>query len=63
MILICLCVAHVTTIMIICVGPTAARNLQQTTFSFVNMAVDKLLTFGSVCRQTVVQFAAVNVRY
>jgi len=50
MILICLCLAHVTAIMIICVGPTAVGNLEQTTFSFVNMAVDKLLTFGSVCR-------------
>jgi len=49
MILICLRVAHVTAIMIICVGPTAVENLEQTNFSFVNMAVDKLLTFRPVC--------------
>jgi len=54
MILICLCVAHVTAIMIICVGPTAVGNVEQTTVGFVNMAVDKLLAFRPVCLQTVV---------
>lgn len=34
-----------------CVCLTAVGNIEQTTFSFVNVAVDKLVTFRPVCPQ------------
>jgi hypothetical protein len=53
MILICLCVGHVKAIMTKCVGPAAVGDIEQTTFSFVNIAIDKLATFRPVYPQTV----------